>query len=77
MSQYHEGSDQALPPPSGCRWCGVEARDHFRRWKPPIGWHQWVEPTPEQRKERMRARRQRRDQQSRDVSVPLVSWLVA
>lgn len=29
----------------------------MQRWKPPVGWHEWVAPTLEQRKERMRARR--------------------
>lgn len=52
-----EGSDLRIPTPSGCRWCGIEAREHMQRWKPPVGWHEWVAPTLEQRKERMLARR--------------------
>lgn len=48
--------NQGLPPPSGCRWCGVEPREHFQRWEPSAGWHQWEEPTPQQRKERILAR---------------------
>jgi len=52
-----DGSDLRLPAPGGCRWCGVEEREHMQRWKPPVGWHAWVAPTLEQRKERMRARR--------------------
>lgn len=48
---------QHIPAPSGCRWCGLEARGHAQRWKPPVGWHKWEPPTPEQRKERMLARR--------------------
>jgi hypothetical protein len=51
---------QSLPSPNGCRWCGVDERDHAQRWKPPVGWHRWVEPTSDQRKERMRERRDRR-----------------
>ncbi|MFC3986499.1 hypothetical protein [Streptosporangium jomthongense] len=48
---------QSLPAPSGCRWCGLEEREHFQRWKSPVGWHVWTEPTSDQRKERMRERR--------------------
>jgi hypothetical protein len=61
MSEDLQGSDQAIPSPNGCRWCGLEERDHFQRWKPPVGWHQWAEPTSEQRKERMRARRRAKE----------------
>ncbi len=52
-----KGSELRIPSPSGCRWCGVEEREHMQRWKPPVGWHRWVPPTLEQRKERMQARR--------------------
>lgn len=44
--------------PNGCRWCGVEARDHVQRWTDAIGWHRWVAPTDAQRLERMRTRRE-------------------
>lgn len=54
-----KGSDLRIPLPGGCRWCGVEEREHMQRWKPPVGWHTWEPPTLEQRKERMRARRSR------------------
>lgn len=43
--------------PMGCRWCGLDKRPHFQQWKPPVGWHQWEQPTQEQIKERMLARR--------------------
>ncbi|EFL29376.1 hypothetical protein SSOG_09090 [Streptomyces himastatinicus ATCC 53653] len=43
--------------PMGCRWCGLDKRPHFQQWKPPVGWHQWTQPTQEQIKERMLARR--------------------
>ncbi|MGW1533910.1 hypothetical protein [Streptomyces aureus] len=43
--------------PSGCRWCGITSRDHMQRWKAPVGWHQWTQPTQEQIKNRMQARR--------------------
>jgi len=46
-----------VPNPSGCRWCGLDQRGHARQWKPPVGWHAWEQPTQEQIKERMRARR--------------------
>ena len=54
-----KGFDVRIPSPSGCRWCGVEERQHMQRWKPPVGWHRWEPPTLEQRKERMLARRAR------------------
>ena len=47
--------------PSGCRWCGVDQREHMQRWKPPVGWHQWTPPTQQQTKTRMHARRARRN----------------
>lgn len=60
MTDQQNGSDQRIPAPDGCRWCGLEAREHAQRWKPPVGWHKWEPPTSEQRKERMLARRRRR-----------------
>jgi hypothetical protein len=50
--------EAAVPAPNGCRWCGLDARDHYRRWKEPVGWHKWTSPTDAQRKERMLARKQ-------------------
>ena len=46
-----------LPTPNGCRWCGIAKAEHYRQWKLPAGWHVWADPTDEQRKERMLARR--------------------
>ena len=50
-----------MPSPSGCRYCGVDQRDHMQRWTPPSkggpGWHQWTAPTQEQIKTRMITRR--------------------
>ncbi|MGW1870957.1 hypothetical protein ACWCPS_36130 [Streptomyces mauvecolor] len=46
-----------LPNPYGCQECGVAADAHGRRWHPEAGVHQWIQPTQEQIKERMRARR--------------------
>jgi hypothetical protein len=46
--------------PNGCRWCGIEQREHFSRWKPEPGWHTWEQPTQEQIKARMLARRKTR-----------------
>jgi hypothetical protein len=57
MSIPHKGSGLLFPAPSGCRWCGVDEREHMQRWKLPVGWHKWEAPTLEQRKERMIARR--------------------
>ncbi|AQS65561.1 hypothetical protein B1H29_37005 [Streptomyces pactum] len=43
--------------PSGCRWCGIEARGHGRQHVVGVGWHVWTAPTLQQRKERMLQRR--------------------
>ena len=48
------------PNPSGCRWCGIDEREHGRQWKPDVGWHKWEEPTRDQRLARMHARRNTR-----------------
>lgn len=48
---------RSAPDPNGCRWCGHPDRGHANRWAPSVGPHQWVEPTPAQRKARMLARR--------------------
>jgi hypothetical protein len=48
------------PTPSGCRWCGVDQREHAQRWKLPAGWHQWPQPTQDQIKRRMQERRSTR-----------------
>ncbi|WP_179255771.1 hypothetical protein [Streptomyces sp. SS07] len=50
----------ATPNPMGCRWCGIDQREHMQQWKPPAGWHTWSQPTLEQIKDRMRARRANR-----------------
>lgn len=46
--------------PNACTWCGIGQRDHYRQWTTAAGWHKWTEPTDEQRKARMLARRTRR-----------------
>ncbi|MEU3656469.1 hypothetical protein AB0E67_27410 [Streptomyces sp. NPDC032161] len=43
--------------PNACRHCGIDQREHMRRWKRPAGWHEWTPPTQGQIKQRMRARR--------------------
>jgi hypothetical protein len=50
------------PEPSACRHCGVPKREHFRRWSAEAKWHPHAEPTQEQIKERMLARRAVRQQ---------------
>ncbi len=45
------------PNPDGCRWCGISQRAHARQWTAEAGWHQWTQPTQDQIKARMRARR--------------------
>lgn len=44
------------PAAHGCRWCGVEQRDHCQLWVPGHGWHGWTEPTRQQVNARMRTR---------------------
>lgn len=57
--------------PSGCRYCGHGPRTHYTRWVPdPVGFHQWTEPTWEQRRQRLinnarEARVQRQQRQYR------------
>lgn len=47
--------------PNGCAWCGIEKRKHGRQHtEKGGGWHTWVQPTQQQIKDRMRARRQAR-----------------
>ncbi|WP_433223383.1 hypothetical protein [Microtetraspora malaysiensis] len=64
MAEEQQENQTKPVPPNGCRWCGIEAQVHFRRWKPPAGWHQWEAPTNEQRKERMIARRLQQESKS-------------
>lgn len=51
---------QTAPNPDGCQHCGVDEDEHMQRWKPPVGWHAWEQPTQEQRLARMQARRNAR-----------------
>jgi hypothetical protein len=44
-------------PVNGCRWCGIPEPEHMQRWKPPVGWHQWVQPSNALILARMLARR--------------------
>ncbi|MGW2725718.1 hypothetical protein [Streptomyces sp. NPDC001492] len=46
-----------IPDPMGCQHCGIDQRGHARQYKPPVGWHKWEQPTQEQIKARMLARR--------------------
>jgi hypothetical protein len=57
MASGDSDSESEVGAPNGCRWCGLDERSHYRRWKPPVGWHYWEQPTSEQRKARMLARR--------------------
>lgn len=43
--------------PNGCRWCGINKRPHARQWTQEAGWHSWEQPTRDQIKQRMLARR--------------------
>lgn len=48
------------PTPNSCAHCGIDQRQHMQRWAPTIGWHQWVEPSDQIRKQRMLARHEAR-----------------
>jgi hypothetical protein len=48
---------RSVAEPSACGHCGIPRREHYRQWKPPVGWHQWQPPTDEQIKTRMQQRR--------------------
>jgi hypothetical protein len=52
-----EKPSDLIPTPSGCRWCGIDKRDHLQRWTKRAGWHTWEPPTIAQRKARILARR--------------------
>ena len=58
--RYGTDDDDELPNPNGCRWCGIDRQEHYQQWVADAGLHKWVEPTSEQRKERILARRARR-----------------
>ncbi len=57
IEQAADTTPDSAPTPDGCRWCGIAKNDHYQQWRPETGWHGWVTPTDEQRKERMLARR--------------------
>lgn len=45
-------------PVDGCRHCGNPLHPmHAQRWTEAVGWHGWTQPTQEQIKARMIARR--------------------
>lgn len=43
--------------PMGCAECGIDQRGHGRQHTQAAGWHMWQQPTQQQIKQRMRARR--------------------
>nr|WSX25538.1 hypothetical protein OG690_38290 [Streptomyces tubercidicus] len=46
-----------MTQPNGCRWCDIDKRPHGRQWTEEPGWHAWEQPTQDQIKARMLARR--------------------
>jgi hypothetical protein len=57
-------SDVDVTPVNGCRHCGVPERStpdnpryHAQQWTEGVGWHGWTQPTQDQIKARMLARR--------------------
>lgn len=57
MTSEQGSLHSGFPAPNGCRWCGINERAHARQWVEEAGWHAWVAPTSEQRKARMKERR--------------------
>lgn len=43
--------------PMGCAACGIDHRGHGSQYTKTAGWHTWQQPTQQQIKDRMRARR--------------------
>ncbi|MEU4738136.1 hypothetical protein [Streptomyces fradiae] len=43
--------------PMGCALCGINRRGHGRQYTETAGWHAWQQPTQQQIKDRMYARR--------------------
>ncbi|TQE24788.1 hypothetical protein SipoB123_17540 [Streptomyces ipomoeae] len=60
MSISRSTGAESVVAPSGCRWCGIEAREHGRQHVPEVGWHAWTAPSLQQRKQRMLQRRARK-----------------
>lgn len=44
---------EVSPGPSGCRWCGRDARGHGLSYSGGAGYHSWEAPTTAQRKSRI------------------------
>lgn len=61
---------QGMIEPNGCRHCGVAKRGHPRLWAQGLGWHKYVEPTDEQRLERMKERRSHRMEKDAPTRYP-------
>ncbi|GGM75990.1 hypothetical protein GCM10012275_53370 [Longimycelium tulufanense] len=57
-------ADSAIEP-NACRWCHAPQREHYQRWKRPVGWHRFAHPTDAQRLTRMRARRTKKEEAKR------------
>ncbi|CAM5394550.1 hypothetical protein STENM36S_06383 [Streptomyces tendae] len=49
-----------VPNPMGCAACGIDRRGHGRQHTEQAGWHAWTEPTQQQIKDRVLARRTER-----------------
>lgn len=61
MAPRHKQQRQGAPPnPMGCRWCGIDQRPHAIQAGTHTT-HTWTPPTQQQIKDRMLARRARRN----------------
>lgn len=49
--------EPATVEPNACHWCGIPKRGHGQQWIAQAGWHSWTQPTQNQIKARMLARR--------------------
>ncbi|KOX10121.1 hypothetical protein [Nocardiopsis sp. NRRL B-16309] len=56
---HRDGTIRVIPAgvaPNACRHCGDDKYHHGNQWHRAVGFHKWIEPTDEQRKDRMKAR---------------------
>ncbi|MFF6866679.1 hypothetical protein [Streptomyces ardesiacus] len=64
-----------IPNPMGCAECDIDRDRHARQYSETAGWHTWQQPTQQQIKDRMRARRE--TAQARKLTKELEAQLYA
>lgn len=50
-------TETEMVTPGACMWCDREERTHSIEWNDVVGYHNWIAPTTEQRKQRILAGR--------------------